>query len=95
MSTYGQLIGSKRSPEEIAKIIGADGVCYQSIDALVKATGQTRDQLCLACITGKYPTPLAQIMADEMKQKFLCGYEEKSRIYEADESPPSCSNKAN
>jgi amidophosphoribosyltransferase len=86
MSTYGQLVGSKNSPEEIAKIIGADGVCYQSTDALVVATGQTREELCLACVTGKYPTPLAQKMADEMKKKFLCGYEEKNRIYEAEET---------
>ncbi|MCW4046444.1 MAG: amidophosphoribosyltransferase [Candidatus Bathyarchaeota archaeon] len=86
MATYGQLIGSRHSAEEIAKIIGADAVCYQSIDGLVHATGQTRDQLCLACITGEYPTPLAQKMADEMKQKFLNGYEEKGRIYELDEA---------
>jgi amidophosphoribosyltransferase len=86
MATYGQLIGSNHSAEEIAKIIGADAVCYQSIDGLVRATGQTRDQLCLACITGKYPTPLAQKMADEMKEKFLKGYEEKGRIYETCET---------
>jgi hypothetical protein len=43
----------------------------------VRATGHTRDQLCLACITGKYPTPLAQKMADGMKEKFFNGYEEK------------------
>lgn len=94
MSTYGQLIGSKNGPAEIAKIIGADGVCYQSLDALVKATEQTREQLCLACVTGKYPTPLAQKMADEMKQRFFCGYEEKNRIYEAEETR-SDSKKAN
>ena len=88
MATYGQLIGSKHSADEIAKIIGADAVCYQSIDGLVRATGQTRDQLCLACITGKYPTPLAQKMADEMKEKFLKGYEEKGRIYETCETAP-------
>ena len=86
MSTYGELIGSKHNAEEIAKIIGADAVCYQSIEGLVRATGLTHDQLCLACITGKYPTPLAQKMADEMKQKFLNGYEEKGRIYETDEA---------
>ena len=86
MATYGQLIGSNHSAEEIAKIIGADAVCYQSIDGLVRATGQTRDQLCLACITGEYPTPLAQKMADEMKEKFLKGYEEKGRIYETCET---------
>jgi amidophosphoribosyltransferase len=88
MSTYGQLIGSNHSAEEIAKIIGADVVCYQSIEGLVRATGQTRDQLCLACITGKYHTPLAQKMADEMKEKFLNGYEEKGRIYETCETSP-------
>jgi amidophosphoribosyltransferase len=86
MSTYGQLIGSKHSPEEIAKIIGADAVCYQSIDGLVRATGEKYDDLCMACITGKYPTPLAQTMADAMKAKFMSGYQETGRIYEPDES---------
>ncbi len=94
MSTYGQLVGSKNNPEEIAKIIGADGVCYQSIEKLVEATGQTKEQLCMACITGKYPTSLAQKMADEMKEKFLQGYKEKNRIYEAEETHSS-SNKTN
>ncbi len=88
MATYGQLIGSKHNVEEIARIIGADAVCYQSIDGLVRATGHNRDQLCLACITGKYITPLAQKMADEMKEKFLNGYEEKGRIYETCETSP-------
>lgn len=88
MSTYGQLVGSKHDAEEIAKIIGADKVCYQSIEALIKATGQTEDQLCLACITGKYPTPCAQKMANVMKKRFQEGYEEKTRIYESDEVQP-------
>ncbi|MGE5637133.1 MAG: amidophosphoribosyltransferase [Chloroflexota bacterium] len=84
MSTYGQLIGSKHTPEEIAKIIGADAVCYQSIEGLVRATSEKYDDLCMACITGKYPTPLAQKMADEMKAKFMKGYAEKGRIYESE-----------
>ncbi|MGD6810180.1 MAG: amidophosphoribosyltransferase [Candidatus Bathyarchaeia archaeon] len=92
MSTYGQLVGSRNGSKEIAKIIGADDVCYQSIDKLVEATGQTKDQLCLACVTGEYPTPLAQKMADEMKAKFLKGYEEKNRIYEAEENRGSGKN---
>jgi amidophosphoribosyltransferase len=88
MSTYGQLIGSRHDPEEIGKIIGADTVCYQSVDALIRATGDNDDSLCMACVTGDYPTPLAQEMADKMKAKFLNGYEEKGRIYETEE--PSC-----
>ncbi len=82
MSTYGQLIGSNHSDEEIAKIIGAEAVCYLSHENFVKATGCKREELCMACITGEYPTPLAQEFADKMKKKFLEGYQEKSRIYE-------------
>ena len=93
MSTYGQLIGSKHNEDEIAKIIGADNVCFQSVENLVRATGLTRDQLCLGCVTGQYPTPLAQTMADEMRQKFIQGYEEKGRIYESDELPQRCCDK--
>jgi amidophosphoribosyltransferase len=93
MSTYGQLIGSNHSAEEISKIIGADAVCYQSIENLVKATGLTKEQLCLGCITGKYPTPVAQRMADEMKEKFLHGYKETVRIYEEEAPVETCCDK--
>ncbi|MCL5877020.1 MAG: amidophosphoribosyltransferase [Candidatus Bathyarchaeota archaeon] len=88
MSSYGQLIGSRHNPQEIAKIIGSDGVCYQSIENLIRATGKTENELCLACITGKYPTPCAQKIADAMKKRFEEGYEEKGRIYEIDEVQP-------
>jgi amidophosphoribosyltransferase len=82
MATYGQLIGSRHNDEEIGRLIGADSVCYQSIENLVESTGCKRNELCLACITGEYPTPLGQRMADEMKAKFLQGYTENNRIYE-------------
>ena len=88
MSTYGQLVGSRNDAAGIAKIIGADGVCYQSLEGLIRATGHTEDQLCLACVTGKYPTQCAQKMADIMKKRFQEGYEEKSRIYESEEAQP-------
>jgi amidophosphoribosyltransferase len=86
MSSYGQLVGSRHNAEEIAKIIGADGVCFQSIESLVNSTHHSKDELCLACVTGKYPTPCAQKMADAMKSRFQSGYEEKGRIYESEES---------
>ena len=82
MATYGELIGSKHDPEEIAKIVGADAVNYQSVNGFIKATGLSRNELCLGCVTGKYPTPLAQKMADEMRIKFEKGYKETGRIYE-------------
>jgi len=88
MATYGQLIGSKHNTEEIAKIIGADAVCYQSLEGLVQATGFKQDELCTGCITGKYPTRVAQAIADEMKKRFMQGFEEKERLYEMEEASP-------
>jgi len=82
MATYGELIGSRHRPEEIAKIIGADAVNYLSVSGFVKSIDLRKDELCLACVTGKYPTPLAQKMADEMREKFENGYKETGRIYE-------------
>jgi amidophosphoribosyltransferase len=82
MATYGELIGSKHQQEEIAKIIGADAVNYQSIRGFVRSIGLREDELCLGCVTGKYPTPLAQKMADDMREKFEKGYKETGRIYE-------------
>jgi amidophosphoribosyltransferase len=93
MATYSQLIGSRYTPEEIAKIIGADAVCYQSIEGFVKATGFRRDELCMGCLTGEYPTPLAQKIADTMKKRFLEGYEETGRLYEMAELAEEISGK--
>lgn len=86
MATYGQLIGSKYTAEEIAEIIGADAVCYQSLEGLVRATGFARNELCTACTTGEYPTPMAQRMTDTMKKRFQGGYQETGRIYEVEEA---------
>jgi len=82
MATYGELIGSKHDAEKIAEIIGADTVNYQSLEGFTTATRFTRDNLCMGCITGKYPTPLAQKIADKMKDRFERGYKEPGRIYE-------------
>lgn len=84
MATYGELIGSTRDAEEIAEAVGADTVNYQSIDGFVKATGMPKDELCFGCVTGTYPTPLAQRLANWMRRRFDSGHEETGRIYEID-----------
>ncbi|WP_017980989.1 amidophosphoribosyltransferase [Methanocaldococcus villosus] len=56
MSRKSELIAVDKSEEEIAKIIGADSVGYISLEGLIKAIG--RKDLCLACLTGKYPTKI-------------------------------------
>ena len=58
--TSEELIGYERTEEEIAKIIGADSVIYQSIDNLVKAIGLKKEELCMACLTGNYPTNITK-----------------------------------
>ncbi|MCD6215811.1 MAG: amidophosphoribosyltransferase [Candidatus Aenigmarchaeota archaeon] len=58
--TSEELIGYGRTEEEIAKIIGADSITYQSIDGLVKAIGLKKEELCMACLTGNYPTNITK-----------------------------------
>ena len=89
MATYTELIGSAHNAEEIAEIIGADTVNYQSIDGFIKATELAKEDLCLGCVTGQYPTPLAQKIADRMKERFLSGHQETGRLYEIESEIPS------
>jgi len=83
MATYGELIGARKGPEEIAEELGADSVNYQPIDDYARATGLGRSQLCLGCVTGEYPTPMADEMAREMRERLARGERERGRIYEA------------
>jgi len=69
IATHGELIAANQKIPEIAKTIGADKLCYQTLPGLVDAIGFEPEELCLACLTGSYPTPLAQKIADEMKEK--------------------------
>jgi len=69
ISTHGELIAANNKVPEIEKIIGADKLCYQTIDGLVDSIGFDRCKLCMACLTGQYPTPMAQKIADKMKKQ--------------------------
>lgn len=82
MSTYGELLGAKMKPQEISSWMGADSVNYQDVEGLVKAIGLPEKSLCIACVTGKYPTPEAQKIADEIRSQYLNGISENGRVYE-------------
>jgi len=74
MSTVGELLvpkyegdldSEKISPkvcENIAKDFGADSLIYQTIPGLVKSIRLPQKDLCLGCLTGKYPTLCGQKM---------------------------------
>jgi amidophosphoribosyltransferase len=44
----------------MAETLGADSLRYLPVDAIARAVGFDRDQLCQACITGDYPTAAGQ-----------------------------------
>jgi len=56
MSTRKELIASDKTEAEIAKELGVNSVKYQTIDGLVRALDLPKKDLCLACISGDYPT---------------------------------------
>ena len=55
MATHEELIAANLTVEQIREKIGADSLCYLSIEGLIAATGRGADELCLGCLNGKYP----------------------------------------
>lgn len=56
VTSKDELISAYKTTEEVCKEVGADSLAYLSSEALYKAGH--RDDLCLACFDGKYPTNL-------------------------------------
>jgi amidophosphoribosyltransferase len=65
MSTVGELFaprfmkGERLTEEEqhaMAKDLGADSLYYLPLEAVARCIGLPEEQLCRACLTGKYPT---------------------------------------
>lgn len=79
MATFTELIGFRNDEVAIAEQIGADAVCYQPLEDFVRATGIRGEDLCMACVTGKYPTELAQKIADGVKSRVN---QDGRRVYE-------------
>lgn len=78
MATFGELIGTNHTLQEIATIIGADSITYQRLEDFIKSIGLTENELCTACLNGKYPTPMAQKIADEKRKIFKQGMKRRS-----------------
>lgn len=60
MKERKDLVAYGREESDIAAIVGADSVHYLSIDGLVQSIGLRSDQLCLGCLTGKYPVEVPE-----------------------------------
>lgn len=53
--TRRELIARMMNLEELTRFIEADSLRYNTIDGLISGIGLSEDELCLACLTGKYP----------------------------------------
>ncbi|MDO4910103.1 MAG: amidophosphoribosyltransferase [Corynebacterium sp.] len=51
-------VGDDSLTESVCTAIGADSLGYVSVDAMVEATNQPRNELCCACFDGVYPIGL-------------------------------------
>ena len=55
MSTRQELIAADLAVEQIRDYVGADSLGYLSLEGMVAATGQGKDEFCRACFDGEYP----------------------------------------
>jgi len=69
IATHRELIASEKSVDEIRRMSGADSLEYQTLEGLVDSIGLRKEDLCFACLTGRYPTPKAQMLADDVKNR--------------------------
>jgi amidophosphoribosyltransferase len=70
---------------EMARDLGADSLRYLPIDAIARSLNRPADELCRACLIGKYPTDHGQRLyqialsngarGDEMSQSVTRTYE--------------------
>ncbi|MBF0300468.1 MAG: amidophosphoribosyltransferase [Oligoflexia bacterium] len=73
MSTKTELLAATLDENQIAKLIGADKVYFQSIDQLINMCEmRLKVNCCYACFNGKYPTHVDdRIFADVSNERHL------------------------
>ena len=56
MATYAELIAANLTVPQICERVGADSLGYLSVESLVASTGRDRQDFCLGCLNGRYPS---------------------------------------
>tara|TARA_B100000315_G_scaffold189557_1_gene179438 strand:+ start:59 stop:1438 length:1380 start_codon:yes stop_codon:yes gene_type:complete len=67
--TKRELIAAKSSIDWIRDYIGLDSLQYLSMDGMLKSMPFSRDQFCVACFSGKYPTHIPRRVSKKMLEK--------------------------
>ncbi|HVN52890.1 MAG TPA: amidophosphoribosyltransferase [Anaerolineaceae bacterium] len=69
IGTYEELIAHRMSVEEIRTQVGADSLCYLSMEGMMSAIGSTSGY-CNSCFTGRYPFHIqSNLSKDEFEQQ--------------------------
>ncbi len=79
----------KEVQQEMARALKADSLRYLPVESISRAIGFDSDQLCQACITGRYPTPCGQRLYQVAMNNV--GSSGKCRTYEAQQVPSGLS----
>jgi amidophosphoribosyltransferase len=51
---------TEQEQDAMAEELGADSLFYLPLEAVARCIGLPEQQLCRACLTGKYPTPTGE-----------------------------------
>ena len=62
MATQTEFIANHRTVEEIRRFLGVESLAYLSIDGLVRAIGEPKDNFCFACFNGDYPVDVSEVL---------------------------------
>ncbi|MBW2989388.1 amidophosphoribosyltransferase [Candidatus Woesearchaeota archaeon] len=73
---------SEKVLRKISRDLEADSLIYQDIPGLVKSIGLPKKDLCMGCLTGKYPTPCGRATYCRTLKDFRSGKKTK-RSYES------------
>ena len=65
MPTREELIAYAQSVEMLREVFLVDSLHYLSVDGMVRATGQPKENFCLACFDGNYPVMDQECLEDE------------------------------
>ena len=69
MATKKELIAANYSTEEIREQLGIDSLGYITLESLVEAIGMPKEDLCLGCVNGEYPTEIPEGLEAETYYK--------------------------
>lgn len=67
--------------QEMATALGCESLRYLPVSAVARAIQKPGEELCQACITGKYPTPAGERLYQIARSRFAVGADE-TRTYD-------------